>query len=167
MTEKRILALDPGWTIGVALIDYVPYDNKLARPQLIQAYNVELQMTEKKDAFIWEEVSASLSGLIDSFEPDVIVMEDYRIYPKMAMEHIGNRLLVSELIGAICQEAAVGLIPVVRLMAGVKGNWPIARLKSRFPEYKQAVATPPHSRDALLLGLYYIEKRLGWLPTKQ
>ena len=123
-------------------------------------------MTEKQTAFIWDKVSISLSSLIDHCQPDTIVLEDYRIYPKMAMEHVGNRLLVSELIGAICQEAAVSLIPVVRVMAGVKGNWPIARLKSRFPDYTSIKATPPHARDALQLGLYYLEHTLGWIPKK-
>ena len=103
-------------------------------------------------------VVASFSDL----EPDVIVIEDYRLYFNKALSQVGSRLLTSELIGAICQEAAISEIPVVRLMAGVKRNWPIARINSRYPAYK--VVPKPHALDALLLALYYIEKTLGWIP---
>jgi len=158
MSEQiRILALDPGQTIGYALLDYEPP----SPPVIIHASQVPLVMTDGRAGFDWKFVSLSVAGFSD-FEPDVMVIEDYRVYLSKADIHIGLRCLTSELIGAICQEAAISEIPVVRLMAGVKRNWPIARLNSRYPAYKKAPA--PHSRDALLLALCYIEKTLGWIP---
>ena len=154
--ERRILALDPGFTIGYALLDY-----NGGAPVIIHAAQIPLKMNTKRTAFLWEYVSLSITKFQD-MEPDVIIMEDYRLYFKQALAQVGSRLLTSELIGAICQEAAMSEIPVVRLMAGVKNNWPIARLNSRYPAYK--IAPAPHSRDALLLGLYYIEHDLGWIP---
>ena len=156
MSERRILAIDPGHTIGYALLDWV-----VAAPVIINADQVVLAMDKKQTTFLWADVSLEIAKFSE-MEPDVIVMEDYRVYLGKADIHIGLRCLTSELIGAICQEAAISEIPVVRLMAGVKRNWPIARLNSRYKQYK--IAPAPHSRDALLLALYYIEHDLGWTP---
>ena len=155
--QSRILALDPGYTIGYALVDYEPP----IAPVIIQAAQIGLGMNTKRTSFEWRTVSMVVASFSD-FEPDVIVLEDYRVYLSKADIHIGLRCLTSELIGAICQEAAISEIPMVRLMAGVKRNWPIARRNSRYPAYKSV--PKPHALDALLLALYYIEKTLGWIP---
>ena len=159
---NRILAIDPGFTTGYVIADWELTIPQVA-PKVIETMNVSLPMNVGRSAFEWDKAANVVAQLVDK-EPDIIVIEDYRIYKSKADMHIGSRLLVSELIGAICQEAAVSQIPVVRLMAGVKGNWPIARLKARYPQYK--FVPSPHSRDALLLALYYIEKTLGWKPTR-
>jgi len=155
--QSRILALDPGYTIGYALVDYEPP----TAPVIIQAAQIGLGMNIKRTSFEWRTVSMVVASFSD-LEPDVIVIEDYRLYFNKALSQVGSRLLTSELIGAICQEAAISEIPVIRLMAGVKRNWPIARMNSRYPAYK--VVPKPHALDALLLALYYIEKTLGWIP---
>ena len=157
LKPSRILALDPGHTIGFALLDY----EYTVAPVIINAGQVKLVMDDGRSSFNWRAVSLSVAQFSD-FEPDVIVLEDYRVYLNKADIHIGLRCLTSELIGAICQEAAISEIPVIRLMAGVKRNWPIARMNSRYPAYKSV--PKPHALDALLLALYYIEKTLGWIP---
>jgi len=95
----------------------------------------------------------------------VVGVEDYRIRPDMANEHIGTRLWTSELIG--CIEAVCGMmippITVVRIQPGKKGRWPLARLKAKYPKFKSI--TSDHALDALRIGLAYLEARVLWSPS--
>jgi len=107
----------------------------------------------------------ALVGILRTYKPEVVGVEDYRIRPGMQNEHIGTRLWTSELIG--CIEATCGLmippIRVVRIQPGKKGRWPVARLEAKLPGFKQI--TSEHARDALRIGLAYIEAQTLWSPS--
>ena len=139
----------------VELLTTIGGDNT---PKLVNAGQVPLEVN--KQGFVWDTVSQEISDLFAQ-EPDVVVIEDYRVYVSKAMAHAGSRVLTSELIGAICHEAAIGQTPVVRLMAGAKGAWPSARIAAKYPAWKQV--PHPHAGDALLLALVYAEQQ-GWKP---
>jgi len=153
-----VLALDPGETIGFARMELnivIGGENTL---MLLSADQVPLDIT--KQGFIWDTASQELTELFAE-EPDVVVIEDYRVYTQKAMAHAGSRVLTSELIGAICHEAAVNQIPVVRLAAGTKGSWPQARIDAKYQLWHHV--PHPHAGDAVILGLVYAESQ-GWKP---
>jgi len=148
----RVLSVDPGETSG-----FVVFEIMEGKPILIGS---------------WEQVREPLSIFVKSFfrvlqvvKPEVVVLEDYRIYEDKASLHIGQHLKTAELIGTI-EAMCVMVIPPVftaRLPASKKGRWPDARLKEKFPEILELES--PHVRDAAALGLAYIEGgALGWKP---
>jgi len=158
-----ILAIDPGETLGYVLVELKEFVGKSPELEVIDADQILLVVN--KQGFTWNSVSDKVVNLLNE-EPDVIVIEDYRVYASKAAVHIGSRLLTSELIGAICQEAGVAMIPVVRIPAGRKGRWPPARLKAKLGPEPLGFYKPipqPHAGDALILGLIYAEDK-GWVP---
>jgi len=153
-----ILAIDPGETLGYVLVELKEFVGKSPELEVIDADQILLVVN--KQGFTWNSVSDKVVNLLNE-EPDVIVIEDYRVYASKAAVHIGSRLLTSELIGAICQEAGIAMIPVVRIPAGRKGRWPPARLEAKFAS--DVTIPQPHAGDALILGLIYAEDK-GWVP---
>jgi len=149
-----MLAADPGETLGWVLVKF-----ELNQLEVIDATQIKLSTNER--GFEWESVSEQVRLVLSQYEPDIIVLEDYRVYPSKATAHIGARLLTSELIGAICQEASVNQLPVVRIPASRKGLWPKARLTAKFPFFYKV--PQPHAGDALILALIHAEDR-GWKP---
>ena len=155
-SEMLILAIDPGETLGYVLVELTEFVG--GSPNLEVEDADQFQLKVDKQGFNWGSVSVVVTDLL-SEEPDVIVIEDYRVYASKALAHIGSRALTSELIGAICQEAGIAMIPVVRIPAGRKGLWPPARLKAKFTS---DIPIPhPHAGDALILALIYAEDK-GW-----
>jgi len=171
----RILALDPGQTLGFAVLDYQESNSAekvwnlegtgtTIAPVLRSSGKVELEMKPvKSEGFDWKKVPYQIQNLLDSWDPDLVVLEDYRVYgSKFASGHIGRRNLTSELIGAIEQEAAISQLEVIRLPASKKGSWPEARIRSMYPTALEA--EKPHAFDAVLLGLVALEEKYDWKP---
>ena len=142
----KILAIDPGKTIGCVLLD----DNELVE-------HWECKLLDVDASHFWHFFVLIFSTNLREHEPDVLVLEDYRIYADKANMHIGNRLFTAELIGSIRALCAVVAPPVsIRtLSASKKGRWPDARLDAKFPQHKAVTGT--HERDALKLALAYKE----------
>jgi len=147
-----ILSVDPGETTGLVWLDF---DGEVTLGP----------STDVKEETI-ERYSELLSKfLTDPFPIDMIVVEDYRVYKGYAEQHIGNRLFTAELIGAIRAISWLHTdhISVVAVPASSKGRWPIARLLKKFPQFCDIKDL--HARDALQLGLSYIEKTFSWKPS--
>lgn len=149
----RVLSVDPGKTAGFVIFEVSLDDQK---PMLLAS---------------WEQKAVPLGEFVRSFlrvlpkvRPQIVVLEDYRIYASKAKEHIGAHLLTAELIGALQALCAIVVPPVetTRLSASKKGRWPDARLKAKFPEILEL--SSPHVRDAAALGLAYLEKEKLWRP---
>ena len=171
----RILALDPGETLGFAVLDYQESDSveevwnlegssTTTAPVIRNSGMIELKMMPvQSEGFDWKKVPYQIQNLLDSWDPDLVVLEDYRVYgSKFASGHIGRRNLTSELIGAIEQEAAISQLEVIRLPASKKGSWPEARIRSVYPP--ALAAEKPHAFDAVLLGLVALEEAYDWKP---
>ena len=153
-----ILAIDPGETLGYVLVELSPV---VGGPPTLKVGSADhMKLDTDKAGFVWSVASAAVSHLIN-YEPDVVVVEDYRVYADKALAHIGSRALTSELIGAICHEAEIAMIPVVRIPAGRKGRWPAARFKAKM-SHVRTIPTP-HAKDAFILALIYAEDQ-GWRP---
>jgi len=174
--NMKILSLDPGETIGYALLEVVPDVMKL--PWLLDSGEVLVPRLSKiarspigfsSGGVDWKAFWQSWSDTLNMFQPDMVVLEDYRIYAETAKMHIGKQLFTAELIGAIellCSllysPPSFPLFEVVRIPAAKKGRWPEARLDAKFSEHKGVKR--PHAHDALVLALVYLEGEGLWTP---
>lgn len=143
----KILAVDPGETIGAVLLD----DDELVE-------HWEWKLPDKDEPLFWHTIAVAFIPYIREHKPDVVVLEDYRIYAgKALMMHIGSRLLTAELLGAISALCAAVMpsVSIHTLPASKKGRWPNARLDAKFPQHSAVTGT--HERDALKLALAYKE----------
>jgi len=150
----RILAIDPGEKTGFAVVE-------LSTPAV----------DTPKVLDTWEWLASPLDDFAKGFlrilrevKPDVVVLEDYRIFASKAKAHIGQPLVTAEILGGLEALSTITIPPVmtVRIPASKKGRWPQARLKSKFPEALNIHS--PHLRDAVVLALVYLEEKEGWLP---
>jgi len=157
--ELRILVIDPGETTGYAVF-------LLNRPEDGALPANELLLLET-----WEGQGASISEFVIPFlkvlrrvKPALVLIEDYRVYQSKANLHIGMSLRTPELIGAIIAicNLTVPKMRTVRIAAAKKGRWPEARMKVKFPQAKDVTG---HARDAVKLGLAFLELKGLWSPT--
>ena len=153
--ELRILVIDPGETVGYAVF-------QLDEPGKIDAELLLLETWEGQGASIPEFVIPFLKGL-RRVKPSLVLIEDYRVYQSKAQLHIGQPLRTPELIGAIEGVCCLTVPPMrtARIAAAKKGKWPEARMKAKFP---QANDVTGHARDAVKLGLAFLELQSLWSP---
>jgi len=152
---NRILAIDPGHTVGLVVLEVVPGE----APMILESLELSQPTLE------WHSIA--LASLFHQIKPSVVVVEDYVVYATHATRHIGNQLFTAKLVGAIQALCATVIPPilVVLLQAAKKGCWPDARIRAKFPKGLELEVNSPHTRDALKLGLVYIEEAGLWTPS--
>lgn len=133
----KLLAIDPGETVGLAFLD-------TEGGKVILLGSLEVPAPKLK-----RHLPILLAGV------DAVVIEDYRIFASHAGHHVGTRLVTSELIGFIEAHCDLKSILFTRLQPNEKGRWPEARMRAKHPECRDLGG---HARDALKIGLVYIEK---------
>lgn len=125
---NQLLAFDPGGeNIGVAVFEA----GNCVEQRVIKG---------RKDFYAW---------LIDQPVPDVVVVEDFKIFPHMSQKLIFNGLQVVRCIGAIEKYCYDNDVPMIEQMSSIKTTgymW--AGLKNRHK----------HEEDAYVHGLYYLIK---------
>ena len=129
----RILSFDPGVTTGYALLD-VDGD---AEPSLLIAGEFPL----------WGKYMEEF--LIEN-KPDIVVYEEFRLYPAVAKAKSWSTFPEVEVIGVIkylCEQRGT---PLIAQRASVKARTTIPP--------RVAGVRGPHARDALKHALYYIER---------
>jgi len=127
-----VLAIDPGKTTGWAFVVGGAYDGGLF---------------------------ASWSGvdiLLDTFQPDVVVVESFRLFPHMAKTLIGSTFPTVEVIGVVKYLAKLRDIPLVLQEPSE------ARQIRRFPPreclpIKRKLS--PHEKSALRHALLYLRRQ--------
>lgn len=135
--HKRILSFDPGHTtgwccfeggalIGCGQIDTTSITNCLENAQ----------------------------ALYHTYHPEIVVMEDYRIYKWRAKHHVGSEVLTVQIIGCLETLAIQDFVNhVIKQPAHVaKGFCDDKKLK----EWKFWVSGERHARDAIRHACYYI-----------
>lgn len=139
--RQRIVALDPGGTIG-----YSTYAPPLGtqEPQITQG---QYKLKEFTDIRVW------LHNLIDAVHPSVIVCESYHIYPHKLQEHTNSDVPTLQLIGAIRIIAADRGLPVV-FQTAAQGKAFVTDLKLRAWNLYQK--GQPHANDATRHLLRYL-----------
>jgi len=152
-----LLAIDPGETTGYVVLEWPSH--KAARPYIIDAWQAKVK---DLDRALW---ATQFHRILRHHKPDMVVIEDYRVYAGKAGMHIGQRLFTAELIGAIEVLCAICIPPVTtdRLPAAKKGRWPDARIDNKFPQGTPYIHSG-HESDALKLGLAWLEKEELWTP---
>lgn len=151
-----VLGVDPGETTGLAKLEFEIGQ----KPYLCDASNLSTPIFHPFYAR-----ARRIEATIREAEPDLVIVEDYRIYQGYAQMHTGVNLFVHELV--VLFEAMSYVvnrdIECVRLAASKKGRWPDARLKAKgfwlsiFDRFE-------HPKDATQLALAYLEKEEGYAP---
>lgn len=145
----KILAIDPGHTIGYAVLENF---------ELIITGQLELDVSNFNVAI--DVLLSEIQQLLYLHNPNIIVLEDYRVYASTAKVFINSRNTTSEIIGALEMMGSYEGLSVTRLPASCKNMWPTARLRQWFPNTLEAMSPTkkPHAYDAWLIGISYVEK---------
>jgi hypothetical protein len=127
---EKLLAIDPGETTGVAYF-----------------INGELIKTAQLTSII------AIEEAILDFLPDMLIYEDYRIYPAKLKSHSFSEIPTLKIIGAIeyvCEKYHIKTIKQLATMA--KGFCNSYKLK----EWGYWAKGEQHSRDAIRHGCYFL-----------
>ena len=141
----RIMGLDPGETTGATIID-------------IPSHIVSIPL--KSEISNWVQYAGELENwfaiesLIKEFTPDVIVIEEFRLYADKAKSKIGHDFPEVKIIGQIEMIAQQQNIPIHKQGAGVvKQFYTDERLKS----LNMWQSGQRHARDAVRHALYFFD----------
>lgn len=134
--EEKLLALDPGETTGFATYK--------------ECALIDAGQLDTKD---FNKGIAAVAGVIDSFSPSVIVVEDYRIYSWKAKDHTWSDLHTPQFIGSIRTLAALSSIPLLKQSAQVAKQFCTNDKLKEWGYYRKA---QPHARDAIRHGCYFL-----------
>ncbi len=133
---KRLLAIDPGETTGIA--EFIGTD-------LLKTGQVKTKSVE--------EFVTDISILIHVFKPEIVVIEDYRIYSWKADQHKWASLHTPQTIGATKTLCHINHIPLFKQMAQQAKQFCTDKKLKDWKFYQKG---KPHSRDAIRHGCYFI-----------
>jgi len=133
---KSLLSFDPGQTTGWA---YFEGDALVKQGQ-----------AKTKDL---EEGIVNLTKMIDTLDPQEIVLEDYRIYSWKAKEHSFSELHTPKLIGSIYAIAHARGIPVTKQPAHLAKRFCTDK---KLQLWKLYAPGQRHARDAVRHACFYI-----------
>lgn len=130
----KIIAVDPGYTTGIAI-------GQSHAPKMFDVIEtIELHWEQRFD----------MLELLDRYTPDVVVMEDFKLYAHKAESQINSPFPSARVIGsmdAFCWQRSVkvAMQPAVCIAR-------VAVLK----QHVEAVGSSPHTRDAYKHLRYYV-----------
>ena len=131
---EKLLAVDPGETAGLALF-------------------VNGELTKDMQINISLSKLMPLLQLVEKFNPDIVVCENYIVYENKVRMHAWNKLITPQIIGAIrfiCEFNDVKFY--TQLASTAKGFCNDAKLK----EWNYWIKGHEHSRDAIKHGCYFL-----------
>ncbi len=135
--NTRILAFDPGHTTGFAVFE----DQKILDCG-------EIDTTDMENAVL------NVTDIFEPWKPDVVVIEDYRIYKWRAKHHVGSPMLTTRVIGCI-ETIAIqrGIYKIYKQPAHIaKGFCTDPKLK----DWGFFLKGKKHANDAIRHGAYYL-----------
>jgi len=127
-----VLAVDPGETCGWALFENV---------DLINAGQFRVNTLEQFDAFVTDS------------HPDVMVIENYRVYASRAAQHVGSEVNTAQYIGILKFLGQMYQIPVALQMAHQAKGWVS---DARLNQLGLFQTGKRHSNDAIRHGVYWL-----------
>lgn len=131
---KRLVALDPGETVGLAFFDW---------GELVTVEQIKLDFKKHN----WDP----LIDRICQISPDVVAYEDYKIYPGLAKAHTLSGVPTLKVIGAIEFLCSHNKYQSISMMASTAKGF-VSDLKLK--EWGFYVKGKKHGRDATRLGLH-------------
>jgi hypothetical protein len=143
--DPVILALDPGGTTGYAVLRHTPLATLREEPTVVQAGTFP----------DWK----GLRALLDTWSPEVLVMEGFRLYPWKAQGQAFSEMIAPQVIGVAHYLAEERAIPVV-VQSAAAGK--AARLGA---ETRKAIGSR-HAQDAVSHGAAYL-RTLGRKQRKE
>ncbi len=101
-----------------------------------------------------EEATINVELLISEHNPDIIVIEDYRVYKWRAKHHAGSDMLTTRVIGCIETLAIMSHVPdIVKQPAHIAKGFCTDQKLKEWEYYKKG---EKHARDAIRHGCYYL-----------
>jgi hypothetical protein len=134
----RVLAVDPGETVGWALFQDLELTNVGQFP---------IGPLEDLDYFVTEQ------------RPDVMVVENYRIYASRAAQHVGSEVNTAQYVGILKFIGSIYQIPVTLQMAHQAKGWVSDK---RLRDLGLFQTGKRHANDAIRHGVYWL--LFGKLP---
>lgn len=137
-STTRVLGLDPGETTGACFF---------VGPKLVHTCQIPTKTPSSGGALV--------RNYIQTYGPDIVVMEMYRVYSWKAEDHSWHNLHTPRLIGAIefiCDHVVVPVKLVQQTAQQAKGFCTDEKLKA-WGVYQEG---RPHARDAIRHALYYL-----------
>jgi hypothetical protein len=128
----RILAVDPGETCGWATFDAL---------DLTDAGQFPIGPLEDLDYFVTER------------RPDVMVVENYRVYASRAAQHVGSEVNTAQYIGILKFIGSMYQIPVYLQMAHQAKGWVSDK---RLHDLGLFQTGHKHANDAVRHGIYWL-----------
>ena len=131
---RRLVALDPGETVGLAYFDF---------GELIDVEQIKLKFKTR-----------GFDPLIDriyQLEPDVVVYEDYKIYPGLAKMHTLSGVPTLKVIGAIEFMCSYNKYQSISQMASTAKGFSTDEKLKEWGFYKKAHR---HGNDAIRHGCH-------------
>ncbi len=140
-SNMTILAFDPGHTTGWAA--FIPIGGVL----WLNAWG-EIDTTDIPLA------TEAVDKLIDKYMPEIVVMEDYRVYAWRAKHHAGSNLLTARVIGCIETIASWSLITrVYKQPANIAKKFCTDTKLKEWGFYQRG---SKHVNDAIRHGCYFL-----------
>ena len=133
---KRVLAIDPGETTGYALFDGVDLD----RLGQVSTGHVDTSVIP-------------LRKLFENVEPDIVVVEEYRVYAWRAKQHSWSSLHTPRLIGCIETLCEIHRKPIAMQGAGIVKQFVT---NDKLKDWGFYIKGQPHARDATRHACYFI-----------
>lgn len=134
---KRILVFDPGHTTGWAFFEY----------------GTLVDMGEIDTTSITSCIENALP-LYHTYAPEIVVMEDYRIYKWRQKQHVGSEVLTIQIIGCLETLAIQDFVNhVVKQPAQIAKGFCTDKKLKEWDMYQPGIR---HARDAIRHGCYYI-----------
>lgn len=133
---KHILTLDPGETTGYAVFNGM---DGVAHGE-INTSKVENSVE-------------SISHLFDVYKPEIVVIEEYRVYAWRAKQHSWSTLHTPRLIGSIQTLCSMYDIPTAMQGAGIVKQFVT---NDKLKDWGFYIKGQPHARDATRHACYFI-----------
>ena len=145
------MGIDPGMTTGYCL-----FRKSSMELDGIDAYRLATSGVIKVNKQTgWDPII----DLIELMKPNLIVCEDYKIYPNKQLEHVLSSVDTVRIIGAIEYACHHNGVPLVKQMASVhKGFVTDEKLK----EWNLYKGINRHARDAVKAAIYFLLFNKGY-----
>lgn len=101
-----------------------------------------------------EAAVSNVDNLIETYTPDIVVIEDYRIYKWRAKHHVGSEMLTTRVIGCIETLCVInGISPIIKQPAHVAKKFCTDSKLRAWVMYRPG---QKHARDAIRHGCYFL-----------
>jgi len=147
---KSILTFDPGETTGWS--SWAKEIDAKEPPKLVKWGQLNTK-TLRNAIELEESVKNLLMGSNDTSRPNVVVIEDYRIYEWKTDEHAWSSVHTIQLIGLIKTYCIQNNIPYVMQSAQIAKQFATDEKLKDWDFWQPGMR---HARDAIRHGIYYI-----------